>query len=413
MMTIVRSAVTPQHCPLNPHSNEVNASEVPKYVEKLKEFLGHEALAKAQAYLDKDLQSHGGCYRIWAEHLKPWLFAFRTYDRITNQGTHMPSAWPTAIQKLVGDAFMIASLHHSMPEEVRAKYSKDLLLNQHNDFMVEIFAAWLYHLKGYDVQWYPLGQIKSPEFRVQGGGLDFDIECKRFSMDISEDVKTPALAETCDTIYQVLERRNLWGEVKVEFTDDFVFDPGRKPQWTQALAREFNSRPTTLQLDPTVLLTLELKPSPSPTYTPKELNDIARGKHSTERSYLQSKKKGALMFDPIVFRCCGPRKTPEELRENIYKTLKKKVTTQLAPDRPGVVIVQFIGLRDPRVFNDSDGIKEALAKLFKQRHLAAVMLQCDEIPEAETGSIRYSTPSILVQNTETTFPQVAAARHLS
>lgn len=59
MMTIVRSAVTLQHCPLNPHSNEVKASEVPKYVGKLKEFLGHEALAKAQADLDKDLLHHG------------------------------------------------------------------------------------------------------------------------------------------------------------------------------------------------------------------------------------------------------------------------------------------------------------------------------------------------------------------
>lgn len=413
MMTIVRSAVTPQHCPLNPHSNEVKASEVPKYVRKLKEFLGHEALAKAQADLDKDLLHHGGCYRIWAEHLKPWLFAFRTYDQITNKGTHMPSAWPTAIQKLVGDALMIASLHHRMPEEVRAKYRHDLLLNQHNDFMVEILAAWNYYLKGYDVQWYPLGHIKRPEFRVQGGGLDFDIECRRFCIDISEDVKTPELADTCDTIYKALELRNLWGEVRVEFTDDFVFDPGCIPQWKQALAREFDSRPTPLQLDPTVLLTLELKPSPSPTYTPKELNDIARDKHSTERSYLQSKKNGSLMFDPIVFRCCGPRKTPEELREYIYRALKEKVNTQLAPDRAGVVIVRFTGLSDPRVFNDSEGMKEALAKLFKQPHLAAVMMQCDEIAEAETGSIYYSNPSIVVQNTETTFPQVAAARHLS
>jgi len=65
-----------QHCPLTPRSNKIKDSEVPKYVRELKDFLGHEALAKAQADLDKDIQHHGGCYLRWAQHLKPWLFAF-------------------------------------------------------------------------------------------------------------------------------------------------------------------------------------------------------------------------------------------------------------------------------------------------------------------------------------------------
>jgi hypothetical protein len=405
--------MTLQHCPLTPRSNEIKDSDVPKYVRELKDFLGHEALAKAQADLDKDLQHHGGCYQRWAQHLKPWLFAFRTYDLITKNDTHTPSAWPTAIRELVGDALMITSLHHRMPEEVRSKYRKDLLLSQHNDFMVEIFAAWHYYLEGYDVQWYPLGHIKCPEFRVQGGGLDFDVECRRFCRDLSEDIKTPAIADTCDTIYKGLELHNLWGQVGVEFADDFNFDPGCIPQWSKVLARALDSGQTTLQLDPTVRLTLELKPSPSPAYTPKELVDMARDKHPTERSYLQSKRNGDAGFDPIVFRCSGPRKTPEELRDYIYKTLKEKVNTQLAPDRAGVVIVRFTGLRDPNVFNESEGIKEALTKLFEQPHLTAVILQCEGVAKSETGSILYSTPSIVYRNKKTTFPQVAAAMHLS
>ena len=405
--------MTLQDRPLSPRSNNITDSEIPKYIGKLKGFLGHEALTKAQADLDKDLLHHGGCYRTWAQHLKPWLFAFRTYDLITKKGTHMPNAWPTEIRELVGDALMIASLHHGMTEEVRAKYRKDLLLNQHNDFMVEIFAAWHYHLEGYDVQWYPLGHTKCPEFRVQGNGLDFDVECRRFSWDLTEDVKTPGMADTCDTIYKGLMPHNLWGEVRVEFADNFVFDPGCTPQWSQALAHALGASQTTIQLDPSVRLTLGLKPSPSRTYTPKELVEITRDKHPTERSYLQSKRNGELGFDPIVFRCCGPRKTPEELRDYIYKTLKEKVNTQLAPDRAGVVIVRFTGLRDPHVFNESEGMKEALTKLFKQPHLAAVILQCEGVAKADTGSIVYSTPSAVFKNPTTAFPQVSAALHLS
>ena len=76
--------------PLNRRNNDIKDSEIPKYIGKLKRFLGYEALAKALADLDKDLLHHGCCYRKWAQHLKPWHFAFRMYDLITEKGIHMP-----------------------------------------------------------------------------------------------------------------------------------------------------------------------------------------------------------------------------------------------------------------------------------------------------------------------------------
>jgi hypothetical protein len=89
------------------------------------------------------------------------------------------------------------------------------------------------------------------------------------------------------------------------------------------------------------------------------------------------------------------------------------VNTHLAPDRAGVIIVRFTGLRDPHVLNESEGMKEALTKLFKQPHLAAVILQCEGVAEADTGSILYSTPSAVFKNPITAFPQVSAAMHLT
>lgn len=405
--------MTFQHRPLSPRSNNIKDSEIPKYVDKLKRFLGYEALAKAQADLDKDLSHHGGCYRIWAQHLKPWLFAFRTYDQITNNGIHIPRTWPTSIRKLAGDALMIASLHHCMPVEVRDKYRRDLTLSSHNDFIFEIFSAWHYYLEGYTIQWYQLEHTKCPEFRVQGGGLDFNVECRRFGLDISEGIKTPVMADVCDAIYTRLLPHNLWGEVKVLFSETFAFDPACTSQWSQALAQAINANQTTIQLTPCVQLTLELTPSPSRTYTPKELDDIARDKEPSERSYLQSKRNGELYFDPIVFRCGGPRKTPTELRDYIYKTLKEKATTQLSSDRAGVIIIRFTGLRAPHVFKKSEGILGALQKLFERPHLAIAILQCEEIAEADGNSILYSNPSAVFKNDQTAFPQVAEARHMS
>lgn len=405
--------MTLQNLPLSRRNNEIKDSEIPKYVGKLKGFLGHEVLAKAQADLDRDLRHHGRCYRHWAQELRPWLFAFRMYDQETKNGVCMPKKWPTEIREMVGDALMISSLHHGMPEDVRAKYRKDLLTDQHNDFMAEIHAAWHYYVQGFGIQWSPLGQDSCPEFRVRGGSLDFNVECRRFTCDMSEHVKTPAIADTCDMIYEVLRTRNLWGEVRVDFVNDFRFDPGRIRQWSEGLTRALDASQIVIELDPSVRLTLELKVAPSRTYELEELDALARDQQHPARSFLVCKQEGELSFDPVVFRCYGPRKTSTQLRDYIYKTLKEKVATQLSPDRAGVIVVRFNGIRDPHVFSESNGINDALSKLFERQHLAAVVMQCEGIARSSMGSLLYSTPSVVFKNSSTAFPNVAAAKHLS
>ncbi|MBM4125242.1 MAG: hypothetical protein FJ246_09885 [Nitrospira sp.] len=394
-------------------SNAIKDSEIPKYIEKLKRFLCHEALAKAQANLDKDLMHHGRCYRYWAHQRRPWLFALRLYDRITNKGVHMPTEWPVPIREMAGDAMMISSLHHCMPDEVKAKYRQDLLTEQHNDFLVEICTAWHYYLEGFDIQWYSLRHEKCPEFRVRGGGLDFDVECRRFSWDVSNHVKAAAMADVCDTIYKVLLARNLWGEVKVEFSEEFRFDPDRMSQWRKTLTDALDASQTTVQLDGGVILTLGLKPSPSHKLTSAGLTELAREQQHPEVSFLVSKSDGKSGFDPVAFRCRSPRKTPDELRDYVYKTLKDKVATQLSPDRAGVAVVKFSAVRDPNVFAESEGMKHVITKLFSQRHLAAIVLRCEDIAKTDMGSILHSTPAIVFRNPETTFPCVAAVKHLS
>jgi hypothetical protein len=404
--------MTLQDRPLVKRSNAIRDSEVPKYVGKLERFLGHGALSQAQLDLDRELSHHGRVYRYWAQELRPWLFALRHYDQITSNGVPMRLKWPAPVREMVGDALKIASLHHCMPDDVRAKYRGDLLAGQHHDFMVEIHAAWHYWLEGYDVRWYPLSHEKQPEFRVRGGGLDFDVECRRFSQDLSEQIKTPAVADTCDTLYEVLLRRGLWGEVRVEFADEFRFDPTLARRWPQAMEEALDAEKTSIELD-RVSLVFELNPSPSRLYTTEELATLALLNQHPEASCLLCRREGDSGIDPVVFRCRGPRKAPNELRDYIYKALKTKVTTQLAEDRAGVLFVRFTGVRDPRVFDESEGISQSLARLFARPHLSAVVLCCDDVAETDGSDIVHSRPAIVFKNRASAFPDVANARHVS
>lgn len=57
-------------------------------------------------------------------------------------------------------------------------------------------------------------------------------------------------------------------------------------------------------------------------------------------------------------------------------------------------------------------MKGVCIKLFSQRHLAAIVLLCEDIATTDGGSVLHSTPGIVYRNEATSFPSVAAAKHL-
>ena len=232
--------------PLQPRSNDIHYSEVWKHIHDFIEFFGIDAVAKALRDLDKTLRHHGRFYRMWMQQVQPWLFTLRRCAKI-GEG-NVPS-WPKEIQQFAGDAFMIVALAKKMPEAVKEKYRKDLLGNQHSDFIFEINTAWHYYLQGYDVEWYPLGHDKAPEFRVRGGGLDFDVECRRFTLDIGQRIKMEPLASMCDMMDSVLQQCSRWGEVTVIYSDNLQFEPSQVHLWKQAFQRAVISDETQLQLN--------------------------------------------------------------------------------------------------------------------------------------------------------------------
>lgn len=392
--------------PLQPRSNDVLSSEVHKHVQEFIEFFGVDAISKALHGLNKDLLHHGRCYQMWMQQIQPWLFALRLYGQI---GGGNVRSWPDQIQQFAGDSFMIVSLAKKMPEPVKEKYRKDLLTIQHSDYIFEINTAWHYHLQGYDVEWYPLSYDKSTEFRVRGGGLDFDIECRRFTLDVGHRVKMKTMTYICDMMDSVLQKCEKWGEVTVVFSDTIQFEPSQVSLWKKAFQRAVTSGQRQLQLSDGPLLTLNLESSPSARYAKEELSRFVT---DSETTWIVSKNDGSSCFDPMVFRCQGVRKNPVILRDAIYKTLREKIDTQLSASRAGVIYVRFTGIKNPNSLKKSGGLHEILDRLFSRDHLAAIVFLCDEDSHQDNGAVVHSFPSILFRNPSTSHRDVAGANHV-
>jgi len=393
-------------------TNAVTDDTIPGYVAALKAFLGAERIERAQQLLDEELRHHGLARRYLLMDRRPWQFVLRDYDNATRNGQLVLPSYPVEFQLLAGDGLKLSTLAQFMPQATRDKYAQDLLLDTHLDFMHELRVAWQYYLLGFDLAWYPPGQERGPEFRVIGQGLDFNVECRRFWSDYIDRVKSPAVADTCDALYALFETRSLWGEVELEIQPGFRFDVASRKPWHRALRAALEAGARELQLNDALTVRWEFRAEQSPEVSQAELarSVVPQPKH--QWNVLYSKRRGEVAFEPIVFRCRGPKRTPNAFRDDLYAVLRDKVHLQLPGDRAGVLSVQFEGISDPRVFVEAEGVQAIVGRLFQQAHLAAVILRCDDTLEVTADAIISAAPAVVFRNPNTAFPAVSALRHL-
>ncbi|MDR3388221.1 MAG: hypothetical protein P4L92_14315 [Rudaea sp.] len=391
-----------------PRNSAITELRAPHYIRRLQRFFGREELARVQQKFDRDLLHHGRMYRSWRNDRQPWLFSFRRAEQWRRDNYNSPC--PLAIQKLVGDAQKIVELKSSMTESVQQKYKKDLFLENHLDCMLEIETAWHYYVQGFNIAWYEPGQKTIPEFRVQGGGPDFDVECRRFKGDIADDIKFPLFGEICDVLFEAIAESRKWGYVNVEVSAEFVFSPAEVTIWKCVFGAAVLQEKRSVNLANGLTASMDFESAASPIYSAEQLPDLAT-KLGDATGYFIFRRQGEKFVEPIGFRCLGPRKTPEELTKRIYNELKRKVDRQLSPERAGVLVARFEGVYDPNVFN-SEGMKDVVRSLFKRTHLAACVLQATDSIQDDEISMLHTIPSVLYINSDSPFGDVGNAAHL-
>ncbi|UXI66124.1 hypothetical protein [Tahibacter amnicola] len=394
-------------------NNAVYPADVPRYVRLLKGFLGHQALANSQRRLDDELSHHGLCYRHLAMERRPWLFAVREYDAATLGGLRTLRQYPIDFQLLAGDGLLLSSLHGLMSPAVRAKYARDLLLDTHLDYMHELRTAWQYYLRGFHLIWPEPGQIRGPEFRVSGGGQDFDVECRHFGTDFSQVAKSPAVTSLCDVVYEVLAAQNRWGEVNLEIRDGYVFDSSQVKGWRRTLREAIEAGTADFELGPTVGVRWQIQPSPSPELTAKDVAALRRGTEPGQFTCVCTKQRNGSGVEAVAMRCSTPRRTGFDLRDHLYSTLKAKVKLQLGSDRAGVLVVKFSGISDRTVFEESEGMRSVLGRLFQQPQLSTVIFRCADVIESSDHLTVSSGPAVVYHNPHASYPAVQQFRHLS
>jgi hypothetical protein len=120
----------------------------------------------------------------------PWWGAFGEFFAKERTGQSTRRGLSESLKILAGDAKKVAELQRTMPESIKLKYRRNLVDDSRaRDHLFEIQIAWHFFLKGYVIGWYESNSKSCPEFLVRTPEMDFDVECKRISVDTARRVR--------------------------------------------------------------------------------------------------------------------------------------------------------------------------------------------------------------------------------
>ena len=197
---------------------DIRAEEVRNLINKLRRFLGYAAVEKSLRRYRNSLQSSGPVVReYYLRNRHPWWGAFIEYFELERSGKSIKRNLTTGIKLLAADGKRISILQEFMPEKVREKYKRDLVDDKRAyDYLFEIHIAWHFYSKGCEIQWHKDDSRKHPEFIAKSQDFQFNVECKRISVDIARKIHRKDFYGFADKLIPEIEKRNYAG--KLDFT---------------------------------------------------------------------------------------------------------------------------------------------------------------------------------------------------
>lgn len=204
---------------MNKIDGDIYDYEVRKLILRLINFLGTPTIERCLANYNKSLLSAGPIYKeYYLKSRHPWWESLKYFFELERTGKSIKRNLDTRLKRLAGDAQKISILQQNMPEKVKNKYKKDLVdENRAYDYLLELQIAWHYHLQGYEINWYE--EDGCPEFLVKTPKFDFNVECKRISVDGSRKIRRRDFYRLVEILLPQVESKNLKGTIDLELDD--------------------------------------------------------------------------------------------------------------------------------------------------------------------------------------------------
>lgn len=363
--------------------SDINDNQASYYINKLYDFIGPLNVEKALKKHKRALDLSGPIVsETTLRKSHPWWDVLSKVHDMKKSGMSIKRHLTPEIKILVADGLRIAKLKKFMPDSVQRKYKRDLITKDRAfDYLFEIRIAWHYYLEGHELQWYEDDGEKHPEFLVKTPNFDFNVECKRISVDMGRKIKRKDFSRFVQTLFPEIGKKGYSGNIDIILNDRLksnqigrlvadtvkLVDSGKTNGIFQTPLGDFD-----LNLDRKNgegINIIEVK---------KRLDD-SRNSNGTHAALFAPQKKGENIIDPIIvsLKC----KKPDKLLDGIYDKIYEAASDQLIDSMPGIIVAFLEDVYDLRELGSGTGLQIMTNKLLSKNkfsHIAGISY-CSEI----------------------------------
>lgn len=346
-----------------------------------------DALRKELAVLDAD----GNWFRTLArEEDLLWLAAFDELDRRTMRGAR-PLRPVGLSRELMATAYagrVLQTVLPTLPSGQRKRMAKNLLdyrKSRGASVLMEWDVASFYLLRGFRLQWNDQGE-QGYEFRANGNGQTFDVECKRISRRSKDRLDIRGAAILGKGFIDMLRNSNLCGYIVCDTHLLLVNSAADVAAGFSALshsvAAESAAEGVATELG-TVSWNVDAIPAKQDSDRWREARQRKADKPHDYRAFIGPVPSEASPLAPVLVFVRGPRFSQEEHAAHIRATIMK-AAGQLSGSVPGLIFIDVEDVRDVTLFHDKAVFRETATEAFAARPSTAAVIWRSEPSMIET-----------------------------
>ena len=381
---------------------DVHDYEVSRHINRLVSFLGANKVERCIQKYHASLQSSGPVFRdYYLKYRHPWWNAFSEFVKLEKAGKSIPRNLTEGLKILAGDAKKVTTLQRLMPDAVKEKYRRDLIDdNRANDYLFEIDIAWHFFQKGYELEWYENGLESHSEFLVRAPEFEFNVECKRISVDISRRIRRRDFYRLAEQLIPKIAHMGYSGAIDIVLKDKLHGnDSFLNELASQVVSEGCNGRVKGDFQIPLGSLVLELVPANgNPVDLYERLNHLWKRKSEQAHGAIFAKSQNRKPVDPVelTLMCERADNVLDGIRDRIMKA-----KTQLNESKPGLIACFLAGVDDLRELAKDSGLQIMSSLLLAKEtfsHIAGISYSSEPHVERSADSERFFNQALIFRN---------------
>ena len=382
---------------------EIHDYEVSKLVNRLITFLGRREVENCLRRYQTSLTSSGPVFRdYYIKTRHPWWEALTQYYDLERQGKSILKHLTEELKILAGDAKKVSIIQQIMPDSVRRKYIRDLTDdNRAYDYLFELHVAWHFFLKGYDIQWHENAATPHSEFLIQSPQLEFNVECKRVSVDAFKRIRRKDFYRLAERIIPYIEGKGYSGSIDINLSDRLHADDKSINNLCDQVISQINERNLKgIIYIPSGSYTVDLDVATGAIANLYDrFNKLWERKPHNAHGAIFAKSQKGKPIDPIEMILKSERS--DSVLRGIGDKLSKAAETQLSVQKPGLLCCYLEGIYDLRELAKDSGLQIMTSVLLNRddfNHIAAIVYSSEVLKDRKMDAETFFNQGLIFSN---------------